>query len=99
MLHHHNLADGGGHACAGQPGNEKGYVVKMTDQLLDPPYKVSPGTRVRIESAYVGDERRLGVMGLMNAWVTGLEYPCYREYGYFHYHHWHPKARRRVVDY
>ena len=47
----------------GEAGNEKGYVVKMTDDTLSPPYKMMPGTRVRLESAYDGTERRTGVMG------------------------------------
>ena len=53
------------HGCcdAGEAGNEKGYVVKMTDDTLATPYKIMPGTRVRLESAYDGTERRTGVMG------------------------------------
>ena len=74
---------------AGKAGNEKGYVVKMTDEVLSPPYKIAPGTKVRLESAYDGTQRRTGVMGLVNAWVTGLSTPCYREFGYYHYHHFH----------
>jgi len=45
---------------AGEPGNEAGYVVKMTDDTLEKPYKIAPGTRVRVESAYDGNTRRLG---------------------------------------
>lgn len=75
--------------AAGKAGNEKGYVVKMTDDVLSPPYKIAPGTKVRLESAYDGTQRRTGVMGLVNAWVTGLSTPCYREFGYYHYHHFH----------
>ena len=52
----------GSSGLAGQPGNEAGYVVKMTDEVLNPPYKISPGTPIRIESAYQGSKRRLGVM-------------------------------------
>ncbi len=63
---------------AGMPGNEKGYVVKMTDEVLSPPYVIKPGTKVRIESAYDGTQRRTGVMGLVNAWVAGLSTPCFR---------------------
>ena len=48
---------------AGEPGNEAGYVVAMTDDTLATPYKVVPGTRVRLESAYDGTSKRLGVMG------------------------------------
>ena len=48
---------------AGEAGNEKGYVVKMTDDNLATPYRIMPGTRVRLESAYDGTSRRTGVMG------------------------------------
>lgn len=51
------------HMRAGEAGNEKGYVVKMTDDTLATPYKIMPGTRVRLESAYDGTSRRTGVMG------------------------------------
>ena len=37
-------------------------MVKMTDDDVSPPYKIAPGTRVRLESAYDGTTRRLGVM-------------------------------------
>ena len=37
-------------------------MVKMTDDTLRRPYKIAPGTRVRLESAYDGNVRRLGVM-------------------------------------
>ena len=55
---------------AGEAGNEKGYVVKMTDDTLSTPYKIMPGTRVRLESAYDGTERRTGVMGCAPRAVT-----------------------------
>ncbi len=42
------------------PGNEDGYVVKMTDGDPSPPYVVQPGTRVRLVSDYSAAERRLG---------------------------------------
>lgn len=45
---------------AGEPGNEDGYVVKMTDGDPSPPYRVEPGTRVRLVSDYSAAERRLG---------------------------------------
>lgn len=49
------------HCCvAGVPGNELGYVVKMTDDDPSPPYAIEPGTRVRLISDYDGSERRLG---------------------------------------
>lgn len=57
---------------AGEAGNEKGYVVKMTDDTLSPPYKIMPGTRVRLESAYDGTERRTGVMGCVFIQTTAI---------------------------
>ena len=45
--------------AADEPGNEDGYVVKMTDDDLATPYKIAPGTRVRLESLYEGDNRLL----------------------------------------
>ena len=42
------------------PGNEDGYVVKMTDGDPSPPYVVEPGTRIRLVSDYSAAERRLG---------------------------------------
>lgn len=50
---------------ADEPGNEDGYVVKMTDDDLSPPYKIAPGTRVRLESLYEGDNRLLVRPGLV----------------------------------
>ena len=43
-------------------------MVKMTDDNVSPPYKIAPGTRVRLESAYDGNTRRLGVMVHTLAW-------------------------------
>lgn len=34
-------------------------MVKMTDDDLAPPYNIAPGTRVRLESLYEGDNRLL----------------------------------------
>ncbi len=48
------------HGLADEPGNEDGYVVKMTDDDLETPYKIAPGTPVRLESLYEGDNRLLG---------------------------------------
>ncbi|KAK9842004.1 hypothetical protein WJX81_003725 [Elliptochloris bilobata] len=59
----------------GEPGNEDGYVVKMTDDDLATPYKIAPGTRVRLESLYQNDKRLLGAMGLMVVLVSDTA-PC-----------------------
>jgi len=43
----------------------------MADDDLAMPYKIAPGTPVRIESLYEGDNRLLGAMGLMiSPWPT-----------------------------
>ncbi|EIE18154.1 hypothetical protein COCSUDRAFT_68383 [Coccomyxa subellipsoidea C-169] len=65
----------------GVPGDEEGYVVKMTDGEPSPPYLIAPGTNVRLFSDYDGAERRLGVMGLMSVWVAGLESECTGQFG------------------
>ena len=33
----------------GVPGNEEGYVVRIADDDLLPPYLIEPGTRIRVE--------------------------------------------------
>ena len=55
----HDVGDLPGPLVADEPGNEDGYVVKMTDDDLSPPYEIAPGTRVRLESLYEGDNRLL----------------------------------------
>jgi hypothetical protein len=52
----------------GSPGNELGYVVAISDDNLSPPYKIKPGTKIRVESVYEGDQKRLGVMGIIAFW-------------------------------
>ena len=70
------MTDARSSACADQPGNEAGYVVKMTDDNVSPPYKIAPGTRVRLESAYDGNTRRLGVMVRNLARYLSLQKPA-----------------------
>lgn len=55
----HDVCNLPGSSVADEPGNEDGYVVKMTDDDLAPPYNIAPGTRVRLESLYEGDNRLL----------------------------------------
>jgi hypothetical protein len=66
---------------AGQPGNELGYVVRELDDEVVPPYKVQPGTHVRIVSQYDASKKRLGVMGLFTLWVSDLDYSCGGQFG------------------
>jgi hypothetical protein len=37
---------------ADEVGNERGYLVQMTQDTLDEPYKMSPGQKVRLVSNY-----------------------------------------------
>lgn len=68
----YNVGNLPGSLGADEPGNEDGYVVKMTDDDLSPPYKIAPGTRVRLESLYEGDNRLLVRPGLVhNSWNAG----------------------------
>lgn len=37
---------------AADPGQEHGYLVKMTDDTMDPPYPLEPGQNVTLVSRY-----------------------------------------------
>ncbi len=67
----------------------------MADDDLATPYKIAPGTPVRIESLYEGDNRLLGAMGLMIITVADTT-PCPRSgpYGV----HGFPGYRHSAVD-
>jgi hypothetical protein len=67
----------------------------MADDDLDMPYRIAPGTPVRIESLYEGDNRLLGAMGLMIITVADTT-PCPRSgpYGV----HGFPGYRHSAVD-
>ncbi len=41
-------------------GQEKGYLVRMTDDTLVPPYPLKPGQNVTIVSKYYADDRHYG---------------------------------------
>ena len=57
-------------AHAGVAGDEEGYVVRITDDEVD--YTVQPGTRIRMESDYSGEERRLGMHRLCMSFLITL---------------------------
>lgn len=63
-----------------EPGNELGYVVAIKDDDLSPPYKIEPGTEIRVESVYDASQPRLGVMGIMAMWVGGVTNHCERNF-------------------
>ena len=67
----------------------------MADDDLATPYKIAPGTPVRIESLYEGDRRLLGAMGLMIITVAETA-PCPRAgpYGV----HGFPGHRHNAMD-
>ncbi len=47
-------------AWADTPGQEKGYLVQMTDDTLVPPYQLKPGQNVTIISKYSADDKHYG---------------------------------------
>ena len=50
---------------ADTPGQEKGYLVRMTDDTLVPPYQLKPGQNVTIVSRYSADIEHYG----MHYWI------------------------------
>ena len=65
-IHHHHtsalssMTFKGICAWADTPGQEKGYLVQMTDDTLVPPYQLKPGQNVTIVSKYSADEKHYG---------------------------------------
>lgn len=57
---------------ADEVGNERGYLVEMTAQTLDVPYKMSPGQRVRLVSKYDSRTDHYGA-SLRDPWGIILE--------------------------
>lgn len=56
-------------------GNEKGYLVAMSQDTKDEPLVLPPGTQVILESAYdVADH--FGVMGLWFVDLVGFDTSC-----------------------
>lgn len=47
---------------ADTPGEEKGYVVRLTDDTLDPPYMLKPGQDITIVSHYDSTENHYGAL-------------------------------------
>ena len=37
-----------------------------------PPYKIEPGTKIRVESVYDGSEKRLGIVSALFSFVTRI---------------------------
>lgn len=58
----------------GVPGNEKGYVIGMTeDRLVDAPYTFQPGQKVRVQAVYDSADKYGGVMSIMALGLTGFD--------------------------
>ncbi|BDA50792.1 hypothetical protein COCOBI_17-0100 [Coccomyxa sp. Obi] len=66
----------GNSTSADTPGEEKGYLVEMTDDTLVPPYPLKPGQHVTIVSEYNADKNHYGVMGLWALSVTKWDPTC-----------------------
>ena len=49
----------------GVPGNEKGYLVAMTEDRLTEPYTLQPGQKIRVEAVYDSSENYGGVMSIL----------------------------------
>eukprot|EP00890_Picochlorum_soloecismus_P000437 jgi/Picsp_1/1394/NSC_04873-R1_mtn19-like protein len=49
----------------GVPGNEKGYLVAMTEDRLTEPYPLQPGQKIRVEAVYDSSEDYGGVMSIL----------------------------------
>ena len=49
----------------GVPGNEKGYLVAMTEDRLTEPYPLLPGQKIRVEATYDSTENYGGVMSIL----------------------------------
>lgn len=49
----------------GVPGNEKGYVVKMSADTYETPYQLQPGQVVRVDAKYSSSQPFAGVMSMM----------------------------------
>ncbi|EIE27161.1 hypothetical protein COCSUDRAFT_55184 [Coccomyxa subellipsoidea C-169] len=65
-----------GHQHIDTAGQEKGYLVRMTDDTLVPPYPLKPGQNVTIVSKYSADDRHYGVMALWILTVTNWDPTC-----------------------
>ncbi|BDA50791.1 hypothetical protein COCOBI_17-0080 [Coccomyxa sp. Obi] len=66
----------GNSTSADTPGQEKGYLVEMTDDTLVPPYPLKPGQNVTIVSKYNADKNHFGVMALWILTVTNWDPTC-----------------------
>ena len=54
-------------------GNEKGYLVGMTGDLLPEPYVLQPGQKVRFQSVYDASEPYGGVMSIATVGLIGFD--------------------------
>ena len=63
-------------AFAADPGEEHGYVVKLTDDTLDPPYPMKPGQAIRLSVTYDSTTDHFGVMAFMYVTMSGWDPTC-----------------------
>lgn len=58
------------------PGNEQGYLVKMSEAVMQTPLHIQPGTNVTIESDYDASVDHFGVMALFFLDLVNFDKSC-----------------------
>ena len=58
------------------PGNEQGYLVKMSEATMEAPLHILPGTNVTIESDYDASVDHFGVMALFFLDLVDFDKSC-----------------------
>lgn len=57
-------------------GNEKGYLVSMSQAVMEQPVQIRPGQNVTLESVYDTSEDHFGVMALFFLDLVGFDSSC-----------------------
>lgn len=57
-------------------GNEKGYLVSMSQAVMEEAVQISPGQNVMLESDYDVSEDHFGVMALFFLDLVGFDSSC-----------------------
>ena len=78
--------DTGGEICSSCPkygastraavGDEQGYLVGMSQAVMQPPLQIQPGTTVTLESVYDASRSHFGVMALFFLDLVGFDTSC-----------------------
>lgn len=65
-----------GKADRNVPGDEEGYLVKMSEAVRETPLHIQPGTNVTIESDYDASVDHFGVMALLFLDLVDFDESC-----------------------